>query len=457
MKKDLIQEVDRLSDTLVKGARQIWEKPELAYKESFACSLTKEMFREHGFSVQEIEGMPTAYVAQYGQSEPVIAILGEYDALPQLSQKVQNQKDPVVQGEPGHGCGHNILGMAGIGACLALQKTMKDNHLKGSIRYYSCPAEEVLSGKTQMQLRGAFDGIDCALAWHPLTYNGVYGNTTDAMVSVEFQFHGLASHAGSSPELGRSALDAVEIMNVSTNYLREHVTKKSSIHYVTTNGGIAPNIVPAEASVWYYIRAAQKNIVYDIFDRIINCAKGAALATDTTVDYLIKADCYDTAPNSVLEDVLLKNLRELGKVPFTEKEYAFAKEMMQSVPQEWIENDITLYGLNEGTILPDYDIGRYGHGFSDGGSSDVGDVSHLVPLASFALAGVPVGVPFHSWQATASFGSSIADVIVVHAAKIFACAAYDLLTDSTLLETAKTEFHSTCQDYQTRLKKSNSL
>lgn len=452
MKAKIYELIDQNAEQIISMEKQIWTNPEIAYHEEFATKITKEALIKAGFKIIEIEGIPTAYYAEYGNGSPVISILGEYDALPGMSQEVSPIKTPVVQNGPGHGCGHNVMAVSCVGACLALKKLFDGGKIKGTLRFYACPAEEVLSGKTLMQTRNAFNGTDVAITWHPMTYTGIYGNDTDAMISVEFNFKGIASHAGSTPELGRSALDAVEIMNVSANYLREHVIKKSSIHYVTTNGGIAPNIVPESASVWYYIRATKKKDVYSIFDRLIKCAKGAAMATETEVDYTIKADCYEVMPNSILEDLLVKNIEELGKVPFTEKEYDFAKELIKSVPEDWYKNDLKLYGLEERTILGDSSIGIYGRGISDGSSTDVGDVSHIVPLASFAVAGVPVGIPFHSWQATASFGSSIADVVVVHAAKILAGSVYDLLTDKTgLIDAAKKEFNSKNKPYTTKL------
>ena len=277
--------------------------------------------------------------------------------------------------------------------------------------------------------------------WHPLNFTGVYANITNAMMSVEFDFTGTPAHAGAQPELGRSALDAVGIMNVAVEYLREHVVREARIHYIITNGGQAPNIVPGEASVWYYIRAENKEQVYSIFDRIKKCAQGAAMATETSVEYKIKADCYNTVSNHSLEDLLDKNIDEIGDIPFTEEEYKFAEGLIGTVPEEWYKSDLELYGIDDGVIINNSSIGIHGRGQIGGASTDSGDVSHLVPLAIFAVAGLPIGVPLHSWQATSSFGSSIADTAVVHAAKIFAATTYDLLTDGEqIIKDAKKEF-----------------
>ena len=276
-------------------AKQIWEHPELGYNESFASSLQIKTLEEAGFKVTSgIGDIPTAFVAEYGNGKPVIGILGEFDALPGLSQQVTPNMNPVVPNGPGHGCGHNLLGTAGVTAVIALKERMEAEMLPGTIRYYGCPAEELLSGKTFMARAGVFDDLDCALTWHPGTVNTTANFRMQALTAIEFYFSGRTAHAGAAPHLGRSALDAVELMNVGANYLREHVLDGTRIHYQITNGGMAPNVVPDKASVYYFLRAADRKQVDELEERLIKVAEGAAMMTETSVRWEIKAGCYET-------------------------------------------------------------------------------------------------------------------------------------------------------------------
>ncbi|CAH2213468.1 M20 family metallopeptidase [Tepidibacter aestuarii] len=454
MKNDIFSIVDSKAELIKDVGKKIWENPELGYKEKFASSLLKETLKDAGFLIKEVEGIPTAFIAEYGSGSPIIGILGEYDALPSLSQKVSTVKESVIENGNGHGCGHNLIGVGGVGACLSVKEMIEKGELSGTIRFYGCPAEELLSGKTFMAQKGVFDDLDTALTWHPFSFNGVCGFSTNAMLSAEFFFKGVSSHAGQEPEKGRSALDAVELMNVGTNYLREHIIDGARMHYTITNGGVAPNIVPAEASVWYYVRAPKKSDVYDIFDRLVKVSQGAALMTETEVEYKIKADCYNVLNNRTLEELLSKNMKEAGKVGFTEEDKEFAEKLVQTIPENVYKKELNKLGLKEGTYIDERALGVTGKGIVMGGSTDVGDVSYKVPTAQFGTACIPVGVAGHSWQATSSFGSELGLKGAVYASKVLAGSLYDLLSDGKdILDKAKEEFKEVSEEYQTRLPK----
>lgn len=420
-------------------AQEIWEHPEVAFSETFASELQIEKLSDEGFKIKRnIGNLPTAFVAEYGSGKPIIGILGEYDALPGLSQKVSSSRDQVIPNGPGHGCGHNLLGTAGVEAVLALKNAMDQDGLGGTIRYYGCPAEEELSGKTFMARAAAFDDLDCALTWHPGTSNEVTNYSLQAMISMKFYFKGISAHAGAAPHTGRSALDAVELMNVGSNYLREHVPDGSRIHYVITNGGLAPNIVPDEASVWYYLRGATKELVQQMQTRLMKIAQGAAMMTETTVDWEVLANPYETLPNQILNDLMYENILQMESQEFTDEEVLFAKEIVTTLNPSRIS---TKKDRIEDLLPCSYQNNKLQLGTSFGASTDVGDVCWIIPVGQISTTCAPVGVQFHTWQATASFGSSIGFKGMHLAAKTMALSAYDLLLNKDqVLEKAKKEF-----------------
>lgn len=443
-KNDLIQLIDDKKDLLINTAQTIWDKPETSLNEERAAELQSNILKENGFKIEKNIGeIPTAFVAEYGRGTPKLGVLGEYDALAGMSQKVKAEREPVQKGEPGHGCGHNLLGTAGLGAVLAIKEAIENGEIKGTIRYYGCPAEETLTGKVFMAREGVFDDLDACLTWHPMQVNTLWASSSLAMNSVKFNFEGVAAHAASSPEMGRSALDAVELMNVGVNYLREHVNEKARIHYTITNGGDSPNIVPDNASVWYYIRAPKRNEVDEIFARIKKIAKGAALMTETEVDWKFLAACYDLLPNEKLGDLILNNMKGLKGPDFNKKEYEFAQDIeksfnkgqkekvMAGAPEEIIDSS-----LHDGVIEP-YDKGKV-----LSGSTDVGDVSWIIPLAQFTAAAWPIGTAVHSWQAVAASGSSIGHKAMIFASKTLTGSLYDLYQNPELIEKAKNEFNA---------------
>ena len=422
-------------------AKDIWEHPQIAYEETYAAEKQMTALQNAGFSVKEnAGGSSTAFVAEYGTGKPVIGILGEYDALPGLSQKVSPIRAEIVENGPGHGCGHNLLGTAGVAAVMALKDKMAAENLAGTIRYYGCPAEEVLSGKTFMARSGLFNDLDCALTWHPGTANMTSNFSMQAMVSIKFHFTGIAAHAAGAPHAGRSALDAVEIMNIGSNYLREHILDGSRIHYVITNGGLAPNIVPDTSTVWYYIRAATKEQVDELLERVKKCADGAALMTETAVSSEILAFAYETLPNDRLNEVMKANMEE-NPIYFTEEEKQFAKEIIASIDPKIVEGSQKRIAAYTDELLPTVSINDPKmKGVSVGGSTDVGDVSWITPVGQVTTTCAPVGVQAHSWQATASYGSSIGFKGMHLAAKTMALTLYDLLQDQSIIKEAKEEF-----------------
>ncbi|WP_426445896.1 amidohydrolase [Paenibacillus sp. S-38] len=433
-KKQLVQwmlEHEPLYEDL---ALQIWERPETAYEELFASSLLSSVLEEAGFRLRRgIGGIPTAFVAEYGSGGPVLGILGEYDALPGLSQKVSAEREPVTPNGPGHGCGHNLLGTAGVEAAVALKHRLEAEGIAGTIRYYGCPAEEVLSGKTFMAREGVFDDLDAALTWHPGSQNTPWSTPTSALTSVELHFHGRAAHAGGAPHLGRSALDAVELTNIGANYLREHVPDGSRIHYTITNGGVAPNIVPDAASVWYYLRGANREAADELLARLLKIAQGASLMTETEMGWEIKGGAYSLNVNHSL-NALLTRQKDAAQAPsFSEEDRRLALSLVDTLEPAQKEAALAKalkLGLPEGELLP--------AGFSEpgpaggppsGGSTDLGDVSWITPVGQIITTCAPVGIQVHTWQASAAFGSPIGLKGMHYAARLIALAAYELLTD----------------------------
>ncbi|MEK8127985.1 amidohydrolase [Paenibacillus filicis] len=445
-KKQIVAWLEENKSTFEELALQIWDRPEVAYTEAFASHLQSSVLREAGFSIQSsVGGVPTAFVAEYGSGKPVIGILGEFDALPGLSQKVSAVQEAVTPNGPGHGCGHNLLGTAGLAAAIALQQSIDAEGLTGTVRYYGCPAEEVLSGKTFMARAGVFDDLAAALTWHPGSTNSTWNTPSSALTSIEFYFQGRTSHAGATPHLGRSALDAVELMNVGANYLREHVPDGSRIHYTITNGGEAPNIVPDKASVWYYLRGANRAHVDELLERLIKIAQGASLMTETGVSWAIKAGAYDLNVNYTLNELLLGQHEEAGPLLFTDEDRSLAASLADTLDlavRQLAAKRRQELGLADSDLLPTAFVNvRPAGKQAGGGSTDVGDVSWITPVGQITTTCAPYGVQVHTWQATAAFGSPIGLKGMHHAAKLLALSAYELLTDGgELLSRAQSEF-----------------
>ncbi len=431
-------------------AGQIWERPEIALEERFACGLLADELAAAGFTVERNVGqLPTAFVASWGSGGPIIGILGEYDALPGLSQQLATERTPIAQGGPGHGCGHNLFGVASMGAAMAIKATLEREGLPGTVRFYGCPAEETLVGKTFMARAGLFDDLDAALAWHPGDTNGAWAASSLAMNSFKVNFHGVASHAAVDPHNGRSALDGAMLMDIGVNYLREHIIPEARIHSVITSGGQAPNVVPAYAQIWYFVRAPRRDQVEAIYARVLDIAKGAALMSGTTYDIDFVTGCYDLLPNLALSRVLLENLRLSGGQGFTDEERAFAKRLQASFTPGTLEQAFAgvqrhVSGELDGAMLenPLWEemLPHVETPAVMPGSTEVGDVSQITPTGQITTCCWPLGTPGHSWQIVAASGSSIGHKGMLLAAKAMALTGLDLLTKPELLAEVKAEF-----------------
>ncbi|MDP9741151.1 UNVERIFIED_ORG: aminobenzoyl-glutamate utilization protein B [Bacillus sp. B2I3] len=440
----VLDSIDQMGPELIEASKKIWDFAELGLKEYRSSRLLAKLLEKQGFSIEMgVAGMPTAFVATWGGGKPVIGILGEYDALPGLSQKVSGVKDPVEKGGNGHGCGHNIFGVAGVGAAVAAKKAMEADGIKGTIKFFGCPAEEILVGKVYMVRAGIFKDTDVCLTWHPGSLNTLWSSSSLAMNSVKFNFHGKASHAATNPDSGRSALKAVQLMDTGVQFLREHLMDGARIHSTITDGGHEPNVVPDRAQIWYYIRAPYRQDVDDMYDRIVNIAKGASLMTETDYEVQFQTGCYNMLPNKVLGQVLLKNMKKVGPPPFNEKDKALAEELVLSSTPGTKETVVRVSGAPLELvkfILNDTIVEPFDEGDILAGSTDVADVSWNVPTAQFNTACAPIGTPFHSWQFTASVGSGIGQKGMLMASKILGLSVIDLMKNENLLEVAKEEF-----------------
>ena len=423
---------------LVEVEKNIWENPEGPYREFKACQWTADVLKDAGFDVEiGVAGIPTAIKATWGSGHPVIGLLGEYDALPGMSQTHSTHKEPIEGQAYGQGCGHNLLGVAHIGAAIGMKEEMEKKGLKGTVVFYGCPGEELLTGKTFMARNGAFRDLDVAFAYHPGKSNVASGGVMTGLNSAKFHFKGRTAHAGGDPHNGRSALDAVELMNVGANYLREHVTSDVRIHYTILEGGTAPNIVPDKACVWYYVRAMSREAVEDTYNRLVKVAKGAAMMTETEVEIEFLGGCYNTMPNIVLAELLTDTMKENPMEPWTEEEKKFAHEMNVQSGSQWAVM-CRANGVPEGTDLFEGVCPiNYASGY---GSTDVGDVQHICPTTMLNTTSANLGSPGHSWQITACSGMSIGQKGMVYAAKIMAVAGLKILEDPSIAEKAKAEF-----------------
>lgn len=450
-KSDLFGFVDEEEGKLREMALSIWENPEPGFKEVRSSKLQRDFLAARGFRVRDVPNVPTAFVAEYGSGRPVLGVLGEYDALPGLSQKVSAVREPRDDSGSGHGCGHNLLGTAGVGAVLALKRALDSEGRAGTIRYYGCPAEELLAGKVAMAKEKVFDDLDACVSWHPASMNVVWGCSFLAMNSMKFRFKGIPAHAAAAPQAGRSALDAVELMNVGANYLREHVSEKARIHYVITNGGMAPNIVPEDAEVWYYVRAPKRAEVRDISARLLKIAQGAALMTETDMKRELVAGCHDVVANQVLGARMHENMVEAGPPRFTPEDRAFARQIAALTTREDKAKVMSTYFAPDRVLDADLcdEIVRVDDKDKVlAGSTDVGDVSYIAPFAQITAATWPVGTAAHTWMATAASGSGIGLAAMTFAAKTMAGTVYDLLSDPALLAAVREEFSKTLSGFR---------
>ena len=408
-------------------AQQIWSYAEMGFQEKNSSALLQKTLMDEGFEITEgIAEIPTAFLATFGSGGPVIAILGEFDALPGLSQKALPYKSSN-DGNAGHACGHHLFGTASAAAAIALKNYLIAENKPGTVKFYGCPAEEGGSGKVYITRAGLFDDVDVALHWHADSKNSASIRPALANKSAKFRFYGISSHAAGAPEKGRSSLDAVEAMNNMVNMMREHTSESTRIHYVITQGGKAPNVVPDFAEVYYYARHATRDEVVNVFDRIVNAAKGAALGTGTTMEYEMIGGTHELLHNETLQRMVHKNLETVGGYAYTLEEKAFAEKISESL------------GIPLNTEYTE-GIEPYSDNSKAGGSTDVGDVSFAVPTVGLRTATWVPGTPAHSWQAVAAGGTDIGNKGMMIAAKTLALTAMELIDDPKIISAAKEEF-----------------
>ncbi len=420
----------------------VWRYAEQALQEERSAALLRQALQEAGFDIEDgLGGMPTAFSASWGGGKPEIGFLGEYDALAGLSQKPVPCREALVPGGCGHGCGHNLLGVGALGAALALRQRLEELKLPGTVKFFGCPAEETMTGKIRMAAAGCFDGLDAALTWHPWQVNCVVDQPFLAMNTAKFSFRGVSSHASASPELGRSALDAVELMNVGVNYLREHVPTDVRIHYSITNGGGEPNLVHPFAQSYYYVRAPKRQTVDEVFRRIIAIARGAAQMTETTAEIELLSGCWHILPNNPLNELLYRCMTEVPCPVWADEEEAFARESLSEFPPEKLEAIRLSYGgyLKAGELLDTHVKPLQEEKGIFWGSTDVSDVSWITPVSMIGTCCAPMAAMCHSWQMTASAGMSIGHKGMLYAAKVLARAGERLMTDGELLARAGEE------------------
>jgi aminobenzoyl-glutamate utilization protein B len=451
---DLSSYIENNRDRFISLSDRVWEYAETRFAEHNSVDLLVSAFEEEGFTVERgIGNIPTAFVATYGSGGPVIALLGEYDALAGLSQNPVPHRDEREKKGNGHGCGHNLLGVGSLAAAFAVKQAIVSGEVQGTIRFYGCPAEEGGAGKTFMVQRGVFDDVDAAITWHPAMMNSVFTFNVLARSMIIFKFQGISAHAAANPFNGRSALDAVELMNVGANYLREHIVPEARMHYVITDGGgISPNVVPATASSLYYVRAPRTSQVKEIEERLFDVARGAALMTGTEVEIIFHSGTSNLLLNETLEERLYHNLVKVGSIPFDESDEKFAAEIANSFVKGGGDmlSQITA-GIGRGVaqeikekiggkVLNDEPLPYFRVNKALSGSTDVGDVSWIVPTAQLATSCSALGTAMHSWQLVAQGGMSIGHKGMLHAAKVMALTTADLLKDPQFLADVKAEF-----------------
>lgn len=433
---------------------RIWGFAEPRFQEYDSSRLQQEYLKARGFSIRaDLAGEETAFIAEYGSGKPVLAFLGEFDALSSLEQEADStERRPVPGKTNGHGCGHHLLGTAAVAASDALKTYMESHGLLGTIRYYGCPAEENAGGKAYLVRDGYFDDCDIAITWHPYTMSKVMkGGFHLANFRAFFTFHGISSHAAGAPELGRSALDAVEIMDIGVNYMREHMIDAARVHGAITNsGGIAPNVIPSEAQILYAIRAPKVTQVKKLYERMCDIARGAALITGTTVDIKQVAAYSNVIENDTLEDIMYENMRHFVPIGYTEEELAYARrfqEVITELDKEGLKDLISILSgrdkekkrqMEESPML-DFVLERH-VSFGGGGSTDVGDVSWVVPTGKVDINCYAAGTALHSWQAVAQGKAPAAHKGMLTAAKIMACTGAELLEKPELLERIKEDW-----------------
>lgn len=449
--------VEAKRERFIDYANQVWEFAETRFVESRSAATLSEALEAEGFRVERgIGGIETAFVASYGNGKPVIALLGEYDALAGLSQRGEaSQAEPLIDDGNGHGCGHNLLGVAALAGAVGVRDYMNENALVGTVRFYGCPGEEGGSGKTFMVREGVFDDVDAALTWHPQAFNAIFSTPTLANIQAYFRFKGTSAHAANSPHLGRSALDAVELMNVGANYLREHIVPDARLHYsITRTGGASPNVVQADAEVLYLMRARRMSDVQSIFERIQKIAEGAALMTGTQAEMEFDKACSGYRPNRTLERLMQAQFEAFGPPRHDTEEQAYGERIKATVSDDDLRTTYANIVAAGGEAAEAYVEGLADKALVDDlapysasealmyGSTDVGDVSWVVPTAQCYVNCFALGTPLHTWQVVAQGRSSLGHKGMLQAAKVMAGTAVALLEDPAAVAEAREELNA---------------
>jgi len=445
MKETAWKWIDDNHDQLTNISDEIWGYAEYGLCEDKSSKLIADTLRDHGFKVQQgVAKMPTAILAEKGEGCPIIAVMGEYDALPNLSNKKAPVKEALVEGGMGHGCGHNVHGTTALAAAIAAGKALEEHGIKGTIRFYGTPAEENFSGKRIMVNHGLFDDVDAALSHHPGSLNVATLASSNVISGAYFHFHGRSSHAAGNPEAGRSALDAIELMNVGVNYLREHIIPDARIHYVIESGGGQPNVVPDYARSHYYIRAPEQELLDPVKRRVLKIAEGAALMTETKLEAEMSPGGYHKIPNKVLSTIVTANMQLVGPPEYSPEDYEFAAKIAESFPNEDRVNGLRKNKVPDWEKYTDTDLvttifDAWNDGTTSPGSTDVADVSWITPTMEFNTCCNVNGAPGHSWQFTACSGTGIGHKSLIFAAKTMAGSVLDLLKDPELAKQAREE------------------
>ncbi|QGG52253.1 M20 family metallopeptidase [Lysinibacillus pakistanensis] len=439
--------VESKREASIELSNAIWAVPELHFQEKKSVQFMKEALEREGFATEVgVAGLETALMGTFGSGKPVIAFLGEYDALPGLSQKGGvTSYEPLEEGGSGHGCGHNLLGTGAFTAAVAVKDYLEQHNQSATIRFYGCPAEENGSGKAYMAKAGLFDDVDIAISWHPGTFSTVMTCSSLANYAATFKFTGKSAHAAAAPHLGRSALDAVELMNVGVNYLREHIIPEARVHYAITNsGGTSPNVVQPYAEVTYLVRAPKKQQVQEIYQRVENIAKGATLMTGTSLEIEFEGAASNLIPNKTLYDAMYKQLLEIGMPTYTIEDEQHAQAIFKTFSPDIQASALIGLSREDTMLLKDQVIAQHIPGilpeFILGGSTDVGDVSWNVPTVQCTTVCMALGTPLHTWQVVSQGVMPIAHKGMLQAAKIMACTAIECIHNPALIEEAKKEW-----------------
>ncbi|MBN8665706.1 MAG: amidohydrolase [Chitinophagales bacterium] len=428
-KQAVLRSVQQHEQALIQLSDQVWSFAEIAMREHQSAKVLSDYAEKQGFRVtRNIAAIPTAFIAEYGSGKPIIGILGEFDALPGLSQKASSQKQALQPGAAGHGCGHNMFGAGSLGAAIAIKELIAAGKLKGTIRFYGTPAEEDLAGKVYMARAGVFNDLDVCLDWHPHYENLANMQSSQAVVSYTVKFKGKSAHAAADPWNGKSALDAAELFNIGMNFMREHVKPSVRIHYVYKQAGNVPNVIPDEASVWIWIRDSKRSGVAAVEARMKEVAKGAAMMTGTEVDFFMENGLYELLVNETGAKTLYQNMQLVGPIKYTPEEIRFADEIMRAYGD-------SARGI-DGSIKP-MEITRPD---PDGGSTDVGDISYIVPEITLNAVTAPYKAPWHSWVVVACGGMSIGHKGMLFAAKSLGTTMVDLFEDEQLRKDIRAEF-----------------